>query len=522
MGVPISQAWTVATYVLKQKLMRRSRYPLVLMLEPLMRCNLACAGCGKIQYPAHVLKSQLTPEQCFKAVEECGTPMVAIPGGEPLLHPQMPEIVAGLVARKKYVYMCTNALLLAKNLHLFKPSKYLSFSVHVDGQREHHDFAVCREGGYDIAMEGVRAAVAAGFRVTTNTTLFDGADPNSVRLHFDEMMEVGVESMMVSPGYTYDKAPDQKHFLGRARSKKLFRAILSNRKKSWRFNASPIFMEFLMGKKQLTCTPWGMPTYSIFGWQKPCYLLQDGYADSFDELMESVKWSEYGTESGNPKCANCMVHSGYEASGVNYTFGSFKGLFQTVKAMLFDSYKDPGANELLADWKKTSNEVPMVFVPTPPRSDAAKAKQEADAAAAAVQAVAPVNPDQMETAAGTVHEQLEGWIPELTTEAEVREAMEKAFDYRGDVTITRKDGSSIAGYLYDRQYGAAFKDCFVRIIPTGKQTKEVIPYADIGAIAFTGKDTAAGKTFENWVKRYWEKKAAGEQNIQIEPEYLGD
>jgi hopanoid biosynthesis associated radical SAM protein HpnH len=523
MAVPISQAWTVATYVLKQKLMRRSRYPLVLMLEPLMRCNLACAGCGKIQYPAHVLKSQLTPEQCFKAVEECGTPMVAIPGGEPLLHPQMPEIVAGLVARKKYVYMCTNALLLAKSLHLFKPSKYLSFSVHVDGQREHHDFAVCREGGYDIAMEGVRAAVAAGFRVTTNTTLFDGADPNSVRMHFDEMMDVGVESMMVSPGYTYDKAPDQKHFLGRARSKKLFRAILSNRKKSWRFNASPIFMEFLMGKKQLTCTPWGMPTYSIFGWQKPCYLLQDGYADSFDELMESVKWSEYGTESGNPKCANCMVHSGYEASGVNYTFGSFKGLFQTVKAMLFDSYKEPEANELLAGWKKTSHEVPMVFVPTPPRSDAAKqAKQEAGTAAAVGQTADPINPDQMETAAGTVHEQLEGWTPELTTEAEVREAMEKAFDYRGDVTITRKDGSAIAGYLYDRQYGAAFKDCFVRIIPTGKQAKEVIPYADIGAIGFTGKDTAAGKTHENWVKRYWEKKAAGEQNIQIEPEYLGD
>jgi len=518
MGVPISQAWTVATYVLKQKLMRRSRYPLVLMLEPLMRCNLACAGCGKIQYPAHVLKSELTPEECFKAVEECGTPMVAIPGGEPLLHPQMPEIVAGLVARKKYVYMCTNALLLAKNLHLFKPSKYLSFSVHVDGQREHHDFAVCREGGYDIAMEGVRAAVAAGFRVTTNTTLFDGADPNSVRLHFDEMMEVGVESMMVSPGYTYDKAPDQKHFLGRARSKKLFRSILSNRKKSWRFNASPMFMEFLMGKKDLTCTPWGMPTYSIFGWQKPCYLLQDGYADSFDELMESVKWSEYGTESGNPKCANCMVHSGYEASGVNYTFGSFKGLFQTVKAMLFDRYEDREATEMLAGWKKTSHEVPMVFVPTAPRAATAKG----ETVPAVAQASVAVAPDQMETAAGTVHEQLEGWAPPMTTEAEVREAMEKAFDYRGDVTITRKDGSTVAGYLYDRQYRGTFKDCFVRIIPKGKQTKDVIPYAEIGSIAFTGKDTAAGKTFENWVKRYWEKKAAGEKNIQIEPEFLDE
>ena len=216
MAVPISQAWTVATYVLKQRLKGRKRFPLVLMLEPLFRCNLACAGCGKIQYPAHILKAELSPEECFRAVEECGTPMVAIPGGEPLLHPRMPEIVAGLVARKKYVYMCTNALLLKEKLHLFTPSKYLSFSVHVDGQKEHHDFSVCREGGHDIAMEGVRAAVDAGFRVTTNTTLFDGADPNSVRVHFDELMAAGVESMMVSPGYTYEKAPDQKHFLGQS------------------------------------------------------------------------------------------------------------------------------------------------------------------------------------------------------------------------------------------------------------------------------------------------------------------
>ena len=270
MAVRVSQALTVASYVLKQKIKGRKQYPLVLMLEPLFRCNLACAGCGKIQYPAHILKAELTPEQCFQAVEECGTPMVAIPGGEPLLHPQMPEIVAGLVARKKYVYMCTNALLLKEKLHLFTPSKYLSFSVHVDGQKEHHDFSVCREGGHEIAMEGVRAAVAAGVRVTTNTTLFYGADPNSVREHFDELMVAGVESMMVSPGYTYDKAPDQNHFLGRAKSRRLFRALLSNRKKSWQFNASPMFMEFLMGHKELRCTPWGMPTNSIFYCKKPC------------------------------------------------------------------------------------------------------------------------------------------------------------------------------------------------------------------------------------------------------------
>jgi hopanoid biosynthesis associated radical SAM protein HpnH len=339
--------WAVTSYVLKQKLAGRKRYPLVLMLEPLFRCNLACAGCGKIQYPAHVLKRQLSPEECFRAVDECGAPAVSIPGGEPLMHPEIAAIVEGLVARKKYIYLCTNALLLKEKLHLFKPSKYLTFSVHLDGEREHHDFSVCREGGYDLAVEGIKAALDAGFRVTTNTTLFDGADPNSVRRFFDEMMELGVEGMMLSPGYSYDKAPDQQHFLGRARTRRLFRAILSNRKSSWKFNMSPLFAEFLMGRRNFTCTPWGMPTYNVFGWQKPCYLLQDGYADSFVELLAETEWSSYGTESGNPKCANCMVHSGYEASSVNYGFGSLKGFFAMVRATLFTRYEDPDAAALL-------------------------------------------------------------------------------------------------------------------------------------------------------------------------------
>ena len=352
MAVPISQMWTVATYVLKQKLSGRKRYPLVLMLEPLFRCNLACAGCGKIQYPAHILKTDLTPEECFRAVEECGAPTVAIPGGEPLMHPEIDKIVAGLVARKKYIYLCTNALLLKDKLHLFKPSKYLTFSVHVDGQREHHDFSVCREGGYEAAIDGIKEALARGFRVTTNTTLFDGADPKSVRAFFDEMMQLGVEGMMLSPGYSYDKAPDQQHFLGRARTRRLFRAILSNRKKDWRFNMSPLFLEFLMGKRDYACTPWGMPTYNMFGWQKPCYLLQDGYAETFDELMAATEWGKYGTESGNPKCANCMVHSGYEASAVNETFGSLRGLLNTVRAMAFNQYPDKGAIDLLNQTEK--------------------------------------------------------------------------------------------------------------------------------------------------------------------------
>lgn len=347
MPVPISQMWTVATYVLKQKLAGRKRYPFVLMLEPLFRCNLACAGCGKIQYPAHILKSELSPEECFKAVDECGTPMVSIPGGEPLMHPQIDKIVEGLVARKKYIYLCTNALLLKEKLDLFKPSKYLTFSVHMDGQREHHDFSVCREGGYDLAVEGIKEALKRGFRVTTNTTLFDGADPNSVRRFFDEMMELGVEGMMLSPGYSYDKAPDQKHFLGRARTRRLFRAILSNRKKSWQFNQSKLFLEFLMGKQQYACTPWGMPTYNVFGWQKPCYLLQDGYADTFQELLETTEWQSYGTESGNPKCANCMVHSGYEASAMDHTFSGLRGLLAAMKATFAVSYADRDALALL-------------------------------------------------------------------------------------------------------------------------------------------------------------------------------
>ncbi len=344
--------WTVASYVVKQKLRGRRRYPLVLMLEPLFRCNLACAGCGKIQYPPHVLRRQLTVEQCVRAVEECGAPMVSIPGGEPLLHPEIDRIVEALVGMRKYVYLCTNALLLKEKLDagLFRPSKYLTFSVHMDGLEEEHDFAVCREGTYARAIEGIRLAVARGFRVTTNTTLFDGADPNAVRAFFDEMMGLGVEGMMLSPGYAYDKAPDQKNFLQRTRTNELFEMILSNRrdgKRRWRFNQSPLFLEFLMGRREYECTPWGMPCYNIFGWQRPCYLLQEGYADSFRELIEQTDWDAYGRASGNPKCANCMVHCGYESTAVNHTFSSFGGFWATAKATLFDAYANPAARERL-------------------------------------------------------------------------------------------------------------------------------------------------------------------------------
>lgn len=354
MAVPVSQMWTVASYVLKQKIKGNKRYPLVLMLEPLFRCNLACAGCGKIQYPAHILKKHLSADECIRAAEECGAPMVSIPGGEPLLHPEIKEIVEGLVARKKYIYMCTNAVLLKDKIDMFEPSKYLTFSIHMDGQKEHHDFSVCREGTYEKAVAGIREAVKRGFRVTTNTTLFEGADPVSVRKFFDEMTELGVEGMMLSPGYSYEKAPDQEKFLGRERSKTLMRSILSNRKKEWNFNQSPLFLEFLMGKQTYECTPWGMPTYNIFGWQKPCYLLQDGYADTFQELMETTSFESYGHASGNPKCQNCMVHCGFEATAVDDTFGSLGGFLRTVKATLFTKHPDPEALDKAKELRKDS------------------------------------------------------------------------------------------------------------------------------------------------------------------------
>jgi len=333
MAVPVSQMYTVASYVLSQKMKGVKRYPLVLMLEPLFRCNLACAGCGKIQYPDHILDKRLTPEQCWTAADECGAPMVSIPGGEPLIHPEMPEIVRGLVERKKYIYLCTNAILLERKLQDYTPSKYLTFSVHMDGLQEEHDHAVCRDGVYDVAVKAMQAALKRGFRVTTNTTLFDDADPARVRAFFDAMMDLGVEGMMISPGYSYQKAPDQKNFLKRSRTHQLFSRILENRKRHWRFNQSPLFLDFLMGKREYQCTPWGNPTYNIFGWQKPCYLLQEGYVPTFQQLLDSTSWDDYGT-GRNEKCADCMVHCGYEPSAVSDTFGSLSGFGRTVQLTL--------------------------------------------------------------------------------------------------------------------------------------------------------------------------------------------
>ncbi|MBI2508915.1 MAG: adenosyl-hopene transferase HpnH [Betaproteobacteria bacterium] len=321
MSIPFIQQVRVASYLIKQKLRGVKRYPLVLMLEPLFRCNLACAGCGKIDYPKHILDRQLSVEECLAAVDECGAPVVSIPGGAPLIHKDMPKIVEGIIARRKFVYLCTNALLLKKRLHEFEPTPYLTFSVHLDGLRERHDASVCREGVFDKAVEAIKLALERGFRVTANCTLFRGESADEVEKFMDFAMSLGVESVTISPGYSYQHAPAQDVFLGRAVSKRLFREIFRRGKgRGWRFNQSPLFLDFLAGNQSYQCTPWGNPTRNVLGWQRPCYLLVDeGYAASFRELMEETKWDDYGV-GRNAKCADCMVHCGYEPTAVNDTF----------------------------------------------------------------------------------------------------------------------------------------------------------------------------------------------------------
>src|SRR5262245_8017896 len=452
MGVPVAQMWTVATYLLGKRLRGERRFPLVLMLEPLYRCNLACAGCGKIQYPSNVLRSELPVEECLRAVDECEAPLVSIHGGEPLLHPEIDRLVAGLVARRKYIYLCTNALLLEEKLDLFTPSRYLSFSVHLDGLEPEHDAAVCRPGTYAKAVRAIRAALARGFRVTTNTTLFDGADPERVRAFFDEAMRLGVEGMMVSPGYAYEAAPDQEHFLARERTRELFRSVFAGGSHGWRFNQSPLFLEFLMGARDYDCTPWAMPSYGVFGWQRPCYLLQEGFASSYGELLASTQWERYGHASGNPACRDCMVHSGFEASAVADAFSSWRGLAAMARAFFLGPRRPTGA--ALA------------------RSPAPAPKVPAGARSGPELLWSSAKPSGGRPARGDVLDA-------------TPEALAAAFHYRGDVTLELADGSRVEGFVAN--LGDADLELWLR------RSVEVrrIPRETVRRVVFSGRDRAA-------------------------------
>ena len=333
MAIPIRQALKVGFYLFKQKLKRRKRYPLVLMLEPLFRCNLECVGCGKIQKTNDILKKYLSVEQSLSAAEECGAPIVSIAGGEPLIHPHIVEMVKGLIGQGRYVYLCTNAILLEKKLDEFPKSPLLTFSIHLDGLREHHDHVCAEEGVYDKAIQAIIAAKAKGFRVTTNTTFFDGVTVEYAEKFFDTVQPLGIDGMTIASAFQYADAPDQDHFPGRQRTMEFFKELLAKNKNGrWDFNHSPLYLEFLQGQRDYDCTPWGNPSYSVLGWQKPCYLLDEGYAQSFDELMETTAWENYGHRN-NKKCADCTAHCGYEPTAVEDSTRGLKNMFISAKAV---------------------------------------------------------------------------------------------------------------------------------------------------------------------------------------------
>jgi hopanoid biosynthesis associated radical SAM protein HpnH len=331
MPVPLRQSVRIASYLARQRLARRQKFPLLVELEPLFQCNLACAGCGKIQQPDHILKQRMPVEQALAAIDECGAPMVSIAGGEPLIHPEIDQIVGGLVQRKKFVYLCTNALLMTRKLDSFEPSPYFAWAVHIDGLKERHDESVCRDGVFEKAVAAAREAKGRGFRVTTNTTFFTHDSPQSVREVLDFLNdELEVDEMMISPAYAYEKAPDQEHFLGVEQTRRLFREVFADGgRKRWRLNHTPLFLDFLEGKVDFDCTAWGIPSYSLFGWQRPCYLMADGYTKTYRELVETTDWDSYG-RGRDPRCENCMAHCGYEPTAVLETTHSLR---QSLRAL---------------------------------------------------------------------------------------------------------------------------------------------------------------------------------------------
>ena len=366
MAIPLLQMYKVGRYIAERKLRGDKRYPLVLMLEPLFQCNLACAGCGKIDYPKEILQKRVSVDDALRAVDECGAPIVSIPGGEPLIHKEMPQIVAGIVARRKFVYLCTNAILLAKHIDEYRPSAYLTFSIHLDGNKERHDESVCQEGVFEKAVAAIKLARDKGFRVTVNCTLFNGEDPEDVASFFDTAMELGVEGITVSPGYSYSHAPRQDVFLGRNASKQLFRNIFSRRRRpsgkpAWSFNHSALFLDFLAGNQTYQCTPWSNPTYNVFGWQKPCYLLSDeGYAPTYRALIEDTEWEKYGVGK-NPRCDNCMAHCGFEGTAVNDAFSNpVKALLASLRGPRVDG---PMAPELPFEYGDGARYAAVTAVP---------------------------------------------------------------------------------------------------------------------------------------------------------------
>jgi len=302
-------------YLFKQRLQGRKYFPLTMILEPLEACNLTCSGCGRIREYEPILDRRLTVEECLRAVEECDAPVVSIAGGEPLMHPHIGDIVAAIIRQKRFLYLCTNALLYKQAMKVINPSPYFSFVVHLDGLRETHDIAVEREGVYDVAIEAIQEFRQAGFRVCTNTTLYSGTGPEEYHELFAMLNDMGVEGMMVSPGFQYKEVAHHDIFLQREEAGSFFRRIFAGCRDGIRFYNNPLYLDFLQGQRQYQCSQWTTPTYTPAGWRKPCYLLADGHAQTFKELMKTTEWEAYGW-GRDPRCDTCMMHCGYEGSAI--------------------------------------------------------------------------------------------------------------------------------------------------------------------------------------------------------------
>ena len=333
MGIPITHQIVLGSYLVRKKLAREQRFPLLVEIEPLFACNLECAGCGKIQYPPEVLKQRLSVEQVIEAMEECRAPMCSIAGGEPLIHPEIDRMVRALLERGKIVFLCTNGILMKKKLPRFEPHPRFSWTVHIDGLQERHDAAVCKKGVFDKAVEAIVEAKRRGFQVTTNTTFFKSHTPEDVRAILDFLSEeLRVDGMMISPGFAYAKAPRPEEFLSVPAARRLFQqAFADGRRRRWqkRLNQSPLFLDFLEGRADLQCSAWAIPSYSIFGWQRPCYLMADGYAKSYQELLQTTDWDRYG-RGRDPRCSNCMAHCGHEPTAVLAAMGSLEEALRAV------------------------------------------------------------------------------------------------------------------------------------------------------------------------------------------------
>ena len=330
MGRPIELAARLGWYILKNKIGRRKRFPLVTMLEPLEACNLSCEGCGRIREYEPVLDRVMSVDECMAAVEQSGAPIVSIAGGEPTLHPQIQDIVHGIIAKKRFVYLCTNGLLMERVMQSIPPSKYLCFVVHLDGMEEAHDRSVYRKGVFKIATKTIKAALNQGYRVTTNTTVFNGVDEKDLIEMFTMVTKMGVEGAMVSPGYHFETIPNQDLFISRQNARKVFRSLLTP-SRGIRFYNNPLYLDFLRGAREYQCTAWSNPTYTVMGWREPCYLLGDRHTQDIDDLYSDELWDRFGV-GNDPRCAHCLMHCGFESASIFVALGNPKEAYRLVKA----------------------------------------------------------------------------------------------------------------------------------------------------------------------------------------------